>query len=165
MAAVDVLGTVADRLVEGMMFHSDHADLCRLMGFKRLTKLHERGFRDDSSALRMVHGLCIERTGMLVPQGRQERTRTLDRWQGVRRRGIPTEDRAKALESVMSDWLDWEDGTADTYRMAARRLWEMGETALSLRVNDLAEETEAELAGATDLYCRLSASGWDATIA
>ena len=66
---------------------------------------------------------------------------------------------------VMSDWVDWEDGTADTFRTAAHRLWDMGETALSERVNKLADSTESELARASALHNRLVATDWDATIA
>ena len=164
MAAKDVLGAVCDRLVGGMMFHSDHADFCIYMGFKHLTKLHERGYRDDSRSLREFRALCIRRCNTFPTQGRQDRTRTLDRWRSDRT-DIETCDRASALKECMRDWVEWETGTASTYRDAARRLWEMGETALSKRVNDLADETEEELAGATDLMCRLSASDWDATIA
>lgn len=66
---------------------------------------------------------------------------------------------------VMQDWVEWEDGTADVYRNAARRLWDMGETALSMKVCKLADSTESELAEAKFLHNRLVASDWDATIA
>lgn len=70
-----------------------------------------------------------------------------------------------ALVEVMGDWVEWEDGTAETFRSAARRLWDMGETALAMKVNKLAESTEAELAEAKFLHNRLVASDWDVTIA
>lgn len=165
MAAIDVLGMVCDRLVEGMMFHSDRADLCRYMGFERLTKLHEDGFHDDSASFRKVRRMCVERLDAIPPQGRQERGHSLDVWRGKVRRSVTTEERRKCLMEVMSDWVDWEDGTADTFRTAAHRLWDMGETALSERVNKLADSTESELARASALHNRLVATDWDATIA
>lgn len=165
MAAIDVLGTVCDRLVEGMMFHSDRADLCRFMGLKRLTKLHERGFEDDSSSFRRMRKLCVDRLDAFPSQGRQERGRSLDVWRGKARSSVTTEERRKCLMEVMGDWVEWEDGTADTFRTAARRLWDMGETALAMRVNKLADSTESELAEAEALHNRLVATDWDATIA
>lgn len=165
MAAMDVLGTVCDRLVEGMMFHSDRADLCRFMGFERLVKLHEDGFADDSGSFRKVRRLCVERLDTFPSQGRQERGRSLDKWKGRQRSSVTTEERHDALVEVMADWVEWEDGTADTFRTAARRLWDMGETALAKKVNGLADSTESELAEAKFLHNRLVASDWDATIA
>lgn len=164
MAAVDVLGLVSDRLVGGMMFHSDMADLCRYMGFERLAKLHERGFEDDSSAYRKVHRLCVRRTGMLVPSGRQERDRYLDQHRAKRRTDVTDDARADALKDAMARWAEWEEGTGDVFRSAARRLLDMGEMALSERVTKLADDTESELAELNDLRCRLSATGWDATL-
>lgn len=165
MAAIDVLGTVCDRLVEGMMFHSDRADLCRFMGFERLTGLHEDGFSDDSAAFRKVRRLCVSRLDAFPSQGRQERGHVLDAWKGRARHAVTTEERHDALVAVMQDWVEWEDGTAETYRTAARRLWDMGETALAKRVNALADGTESELAEAKALHNRLIATDWDATIA
>lgn len=165
MAAIDVLGTVCDRLVEGMMFHSDRADLCRYMGFEKLTKLHEDGFADDSAAFRKVRRLCVSRLDAFPSQGRQERGHVLDSWKGRARHAVTTEERCDALMAVMQDWVEWEDGTAETYRTAARRLWEMGETALAKKMNGLADDTECELAEAKALHNRLISTGWDATIA
>lgn len=164
MAAVDVLGQVADRLVGGMMFHSDHADLCLYMGFRKLAKLHERGFRDDSASLRRVHRLCVRMVGTFPAQGRQERTRTLDRWHCSDRTRHDEDTRVAALKECMADWIEWEDGTSEEFSSAARRLWECGETSLSREVAKLAEDVDEELAGARDLMCRLVATGWDATI-
>lgn len=165
MAALDVLGQVSDRLVGGMMFHSDMADLCRYMGFKRLTTLHEKGFGNDSSAYRKVHRLCVRRVGMLVPSGRQERDRYLDQFRKENRVDVSDGDRAAALKDAMARWAEWEDGTADVFRTAAKRLHDLGEMALAKHVTDLADDTESELAELDDLRCRLSATGWDATIA
>lgn len=164
MAAIDVLGTVCDRLVEGMMFHSDRADLCRFMGFERLTKLHEHGFEDDSASFRKVRRLCVSRLDAFPSQGRQERGRSLDRWKGRERSSVTTEERRQCLMEAMQDWVEWEDGTADTFRAASRRLWDMGETALSMKVCRLAEATECELAEAKFLHNRLVATDWDATL-
>lgn len=164
MAAVDVLATVADRLVGGMMFHSDHADMCIFMGYKHLIKMHEDGFKDDSANLREIRSLCVRRTGLIPRNGRQERTKTLDRL-SMKRMDVSDDDRMATLKECMSDWIEWEDGTAEVFRNAAKRLHEMGEMALSMRIAKLADETEDELSRARDLWCRLSATGWDATIA
>ena len=43
MGAADVLGTVCDRLVGGLMFHSEHADLFAYLGIEWLAEAHEDG--------------------------------------------------------------------------------------------------------------------------
>ena len=78
MGAVDVVGTVTDRLVGGMMFHSEHADLCRWLGVMWLAKAHEDGYAHDARCLRKLRRMCVDRMGTFPPEGRQERGHALD---------------------------------------------------------------------------------------
>ena len=165
MAASDVLGAVCDRLVGGMMFHSDNADLCMLLGFKRLRKLHEEGYASDSRAHRKVRTMCLRMTNELPAQGRQERGRILDRWRSKSRVDIPHDERIATLKEAVRDWADWERDTAEIYDDAAKRLWDMGECHMSHVIAKMARSASEEMATACDLMCRLEACGWDATIA
>ena len=165
MAASDVLGTVCDRLVGGMMFHSDYADLCMFMGFKRLRKLHEDGYADDSKMHRKVRRMCLRMTNELPAQGRQDRGRILDRWRSKSRLDVPCEERIAALKEALRDWADWERDTSEIYDDAAKRLWDMGECHMSGTISEMARSAAEEMATACDLTCRLEACGWDATIA
>lgn len=159
MAATDVLASMSDKLVGGMMFHSDHADLSRMMGIEWLAELHEDGFAHDCEAFRKVRREGIRHTGMLVPGGRQERTHVLDKWASSK--AWDAQPDAESLRSAMLDWCDWEASAADTYRNAYRRLMDMGEMSLAKLVRKLAEDTELELAEARELMQEMSASGWD----
>ena len=161
MAATDVLGTVCDRLVGGMMFHSDHADLCRLMGFENLAKLHDDGFLHDSKAHSRVRRMALRHTGLVVPNGRQDRTHTLDRWHGVKRMDVSCEQRRDAIRDAMCDWCEWEESAAATYNAAYRRMLDCGHMALARLMEELATDTEDELAHARQMSVEMAASGWD----
>lgn len=161
MSAPDVLGTVCDRLVGGMMFHSDHADLCRLMGVGWLAELHEDGYLHDSKAHAKVRREAIRHTCLIAPSGRQERTHTLDQWQGRKAHEVTREQRQSALEDAMADWCDWEESAAATYRTAYRRMLECGCMELAELMRKLATDTECELAHARELRVEMMACDWD----
>ena len=161
MAAVDVLGTVADRLVGGMMFHSDHADLCAWLDIRWLAKLHEDGYLHDSKCLRKVHRDGVMFLGAMVPDGRQQRTHSLDAYRSTARWSVNADVRKCAVADAMHDWIDWEDGTAKAMNAAYRRLFDCGETAVACRVKDIARDTEEELAHARSLLVEMEAVCWD----
>ena len=161
MAAQDVMGAVCDKLVGGMMFHSDHADLCRLLGVEWLARAHEDGYLHDSKAHAKMRRKYIRHVGMMASAGRQERTRTLDQWRGRRMADVQCDTRPIALRDAMRDWCEWETGAADTYRTAYQRLLSCGHMALAEEARELAVETEDELSRARAMWVEMDACGFD----
>lgn len=161
MAAVDILGTVADRLVGGMMFHSDHADLCMWLGVNWLSGLHEDGYRHDAACLRDIHRMSVRFCGLMPQDGRQQRTHTNDAYRSTPRWSVKADVRETALCDAMHDWVDWEAGTVQVLASAYRRLFDAGETAVACKVKAITKDTEKELAHARDLLCEMEAVGWD----
>ena len=161
MAAVDILGSVADRLVGGMMFHSDHADLCSWLGVGWLAALHEDGYKHDSACLRRVHRMSVRFCGLMAQDGRQQRTHSLDAYHSTARWDVMCDVRRQALRDAMHDWVDWESGTVQVLAGAYRRLYDCGETTLAEGIKAVAEDTEKELSHARDLLCEMEAVGWD----
>lgn len=163
MAAIDVLGNVSDRLVGGMMFHSDHADLCRFIGVEWLVSQHEDGYQHDSKCLRKVHMSAIANLGVMVTDGRQERSHALDAYRKESSWTIAQDVACKALKDSMVDWIEWERGTATMMASAYRRLWDGGELSLANLVRKIAEDTEEELAHARLLMREMDNACWDMT--
>lgn len=163
MSAVDVMGSVSDRLVGGLMFHSEHADLCRWLGIDWLADLHEEGFLHDSSCLRRMRRLALRHTGCMVPEGRQERGHALDAFRGTQRWCVKMDVRETALCDAMHDWCDWEDGTVTVLTSAVNRLESCGELLLADKVRAVAKDTSRELAEARDLMVEMKAVDWDMT--
>jgi len=161
MAATDVMGAVCDRLVGGVMFHSDHADLCAEMGVKWLAELHEDGCAHDMRCLRKMRRLAISHLGSPVPEGRQDRSHALDAYRGVRRWDVAADVRLSALKGAMHDWVDWESGTVTVLTSAYGRLADAGELLLADKVKRIVKDTQDELSGARDLLCEMDAVDWD----
>lgn len=161
MAAPDTLGTVSDRCVGGMMFHSAQADLCRWLGVRWLASMHEDGYHHDSKALRKVRRACIAHCGVMVPEGRQERGHALDAYRSCKRWDVRPDVRAQALKDSVSDWVEWESSTVAILTSAYRRLEDQGEPRLAKVVRGMAEDTQSELAGARDVLCELEGVCWD----
>lgn len=161
MAVQDVLGAVCDRLVGGMMFHSDHADLCRFLGVEWLARLHDDGFLHDSKAHCKVKMMAVRLTDMMVSSGRQERTHALDQWRGMRTTDVTCDKRNQGIADAMDDWCEWEESAASTYRTAYSRLVSMGQMVLADEMRRLAKDTERELAEAKSLRLEMRACGYD----
>lgn len=161
MAAHDVIGAVCDRLVGGVMFHSEHADLCHYAGVDGLAKLHEDGFVHDSRCLRKMRRLCIRHLGVPAPEGRQDRTHALDAHRSTKRWDLSPDVAAATVKDAMHAWVDWESGTVTVLTSACARLMDAGELLLADKVKSMAKETSRELAHARDLMCEMESVGWD----
>lgn len=155
MGCVEALGRVADRLVGGMMFHSDHADTMRLIGFGNLARLHEDGYHDDSKSLRKVHRACIDHLGVIVPQGSQARPEHADVGD------VGQSGRRRMLRSSMEEWAEWESCTS---RLFAECACEMTNAALWDLVHGLQSNVDMELAGARSVMARMDACDWDPSV-
>lgn len=147
------------------MFHSEHADLCRLMGFHGLAEENEDGYAHDSKCLRKVHRIGIDHTGALLPEGRQERSHVLDAYQRHASWDIDADMRRHALECVLDDMVEWEEGTCDVLRRAHACLLDRGEATLAKCVRRILEDTEEELALYRHEHSRFESVNWDLELA
>lgn len=159
MSHAEVMGTVSDRLIGGMMFHSDHADMMRLIGMDGLHRLHEDGFGDDSKSLRRVRVACVEHLCMLPPTARQERTKTLEGMVGRDRSNIGQSEVQRLVRTSMQAWVEWESGTVECLRDAAEKL--IGCASLWNLVRKLQRDTERELSKARDIAREMETCGYD----
>jgi hypothetical protein len=142
-----------------MMFHSDHADAMSVIGMMGLRALHERGFRDDSDAMRMIRRACVRHTCKLPPSGTQKRTDTIDSLVGRDRAGISASEVQRWVRASMQKWVEWEHGTVEAYADAVAEL--EGHETLRRKVRRLQRDTEHELAQARELMLEMEACGYD----
>lgn len=161
MAAHDVMGAVCDRLVGGLMFHSEHADLCRYAGVVWLAELHEEGFWHDTKCMREVKRACVRNLGVPVPEGRQDRSHALDAYRGTKRWDLKPDVTKSIVCDAMHAWVDWEAGTVTVLANATARLESSGELLLADMVRKVAKDTRRELAEARDLMCEMESTCWD----
>lgn len=159
MAACEELGHVADTLVGGMMFHSDHADLMRFVGLGWLADLHEDGYSHDSAAYRKVRSKCIRHTDRICPTADQKRTGSLASVAKRSRLDVSGQDRRQLLKTSLEEWAAWESDAAKAYSEASVALSD--DAALYRLVRKLQRGAERELAEARDYISELSACNWD----
>lgn len=161
MTATEAMGQVSDTLVEGMMVHSDHADLMGLIGLGGFAKLHESGYKHDSRAHRKVRRLCASVTGCVCTQGKLEYSNPFS--QALSRRGqdISAQDRRQLVKSSLEGWHAWESTASSRYAVVADELRSLGEATLLREVLSLQRGAEAEMSEALDLLTELTVCNWD----
>lgn len=164
-SSAKALGSVADRLVGGMMFHSEHADLCWHMGFERLARENEDGYSHDSKCLRKVRRLGIRHLGILLPEGEQRRSGLLGQFSGERCWDVGTNRRRQALERVLTDMVAWEEGTCEVLRDAHECVLTCGDMSIANAVGRMLADTEAELSEYRNELARSRSSNWDLGLA
>lgn len=156
-----MIGAACDVLVGGMMFHSDHGDLCRLLGIEWLAQSHDDGFAHDAKAYKLLRRKAIRHTGELPSYGRQERTTTLDKWRSATADGIEHDDLVHALRQAMDEWCSWEGHAMEEYADACQRLTSLGHMDLADELKSLAKDTEREHAEARALRREMRSCSWD----
>lgn len=159
MGACEEMGRIADTLVGGMMFHSDHADLMRLVGIGWLAGLHEDGYGHDSKSYMKVRRACIGHLGTICPTGDQRKSTTLDKVRGRKSSEISAQDRRQLLKSSLDEWAAWESSAADTYSEAAVGL--IGNATLHKTAKKLQRSAERELVEALRIADELASLNWD----
>ena len=165
VTSIEALGSAVDRLVGGVMFHSEHADLCWYMGLEGLAKENEDGYRHDSKCLRRLHRLAIEHLGMTPPEGQQKRSGLLDQYAKESRWNVTPNTRKRMLEKALTDMVEWEDGTCAVLREAHKSLFENGDAAIAKEVRRILMDTEDELAGYRKELARFQSVNWDLELA
>ena len=116
------MAMVSDRLVGGMMFHQDNADLNEFLGMHGFAKLHEHGFLDDSKSLRKVHRKTILHLGRIPPQGDQKRGNILSKVMAYQSSDLGANDRYRLAVTSLESWMEWERETAKVFGEASESL-------------------------------------------
>lgn len=163
--STEAIGSAVDRLVGGVMFHSEHADLCWYMGLDALAKENESGYSHDSKALRRLHRLCVRHLGTFAPEGAQKRSGYLDPYVGETRWKVSQNVRKRTLEKVLNEMVEWEEGTCAVLRESYSCLLGCGEMTLSNEVGRILADTEDELSGYRDELTRFQSVNWDLELA
>ena len=163
MAAHDVLGTVCDRLVGGVMFHLEHSDLCEWLNVPWLADLHKEGYEHDSACLQKMRRLSVDQLGTFVTEGRQDRSHLLDAYRQTMRWDVTQDVRKATLRDAMQEWIDWESGTVTVLTGACKRLSDGGYLLLSDKVRKIVRDTSDELAEARRLMTEMQSVDWDMT--
>lgn len=161
MSANSVIGAACDTLVGGMMFHSDHADLCRLLGVEWLACLHDDGYLHDAKSHMRVRRKAIMQTCEIPARGRQERAATLDRWSVVSAEEVDVDARVSALRQSMDEWCSWEREAAATYAGAYSHMLTYDRVDLADEMRRLARDAEREHSEACAIRREMRACGWD----
>jgi len=159
MTHAEALGAVSDRLVGGMMFHSEHADLMRMLGITWLAKLHERGFKDDSKAYRKARTLCIRHCGTVAPSGNPPQPDALSQLNGHVKGDIRALDVQRMVKASMQEWRKWESGTAKAMASAADELTDSA--VLWDEVRSMQSDVEDELAMLEEIMCEMDQCSYD----
>lgn len=165
MTPIGAIGSAVDRLVGGVMFHSEHADLCWYMGLDELARENEDGYMHDSKCLRKLHRLAIEHIGITLPEGTQSRSGLLDQYANESRWKVGLNTRKRALERILTDMVEWEEGTCAVLRESHKVLLEDGDATLAKEVRRIIMDTEDELAGYRSELARFQSVNWDLELA
>ena len=165
MTPSEALGSVVDRLVGGVMFHSEHADLCWYMGLDVLAKENEAGYRHDSKCMRRLHRLAIAHLGTTPPEGQQKRSGLLDQYAKESRWNVTPNTRKRMLEKALTDMVEWESGTCAVLREAYGVLFDAGHMTIANEVERILADTEDELAGYRAELARFQSVNWDLELA
>lgn len=159
MGACEEMGRIADTLVGGMMFHSEHADLMRLVGIRWLASLHEDGYEHDAKAYRKARRLCIDHMERMCPTGDQRRPEPVGKAAQTPRQGLSAQDMRQLVKTSLEGWAAWESSAAKAYADASVSL--VGNDTLYRWAKRLQRAAEAELAEVRSAISELSSCNWD----
>ncbi len=154
MDSKNTFSTLLNRMLQGMMFHSENCDYFAFLGFDGYEKLHKVQFLEESMCYRMTKSWFVKYSDLLVPDGGliiQEAVLP-DSWYNLSRKSVDSDNKGELVKTALENWNEWESGTIDIVNQCYLQLMDMGRIDLISIVLNIADDRTNELKFINDLY-------------
>lgn len=162
MAYSDIFSDLSAHFVKGMMTHSQLAnyyDFLSLRGYKRF---HEYQFKCDSCSYRKLNRFYINHYNkMIVEKPVSDPNIIPESWYRYSREDVDAETKKTAIRSGIAEWIRWETNTLTKLQQAHLDLYDDGEVASAMFLEEFIDGVQKELKYAKRMQIDLSAVDYD----
>lgn len=156
MQTGEVFAKIKERLLAGVMFHSDMANYFGFLNLHGFEKMHEYHFFEEAAELREVERYFIEHFNALIPFGQPERAAVIpEYWHNHTRSEVSADAKRRSVRDGIAKWIEWETESKALYAKYYAGLCDIGEIAAAKKVGDLICGVDEELKHAQSLALTL----------
>lgn len=158
---IDVFSKISARQVEGIMRHSQWADLfdfCDLCGEK---KWQECRAMKEFIEMRNLHEYSINHCNKLLAETTTTVKLIPSDWYKATRFDVSENDRKDMLKRIYTEWLNWEKSTKAFYEEQYKVLVENKQIASASKVMELIKDVDEEIKVLSRRMLEYKAVSWD----
>ena len=149
MTVEQIYKTISQRVLSGIMFHSDMIDYYRFLSLDGYAKCHEYRMIDESKAYRKLREKYLHIYDKLIKDDDIPRDSVIpDGWYSHVRQDVNVATIKEAVGDALLVWVEHETDTKKVYEEMATNLRDMGELDSALFVEELVCDVSKELARA-----------------
>lgn len=135
------------------MVHSQMADYYRMLALPDYAECHEHRYMDESCGWRELCKYYTDHYNKLIEEKPIENPKVIpDDWYKVTRNDVDVSTKRRAVKTGMEKWVEWESDTLVMYQSGFKSLMDEGHIAAALFLKKYIEDTDMELARATEWY-------------
>ena len=162
MSELSIFSEIIVRHIEGVMLHTDLADMFDFMamrGFKREQEYHAL---KEFCEMRGVSRYAINHINQM-PNGQGAKGKDIisAAWYNATRYQVSENDRKSKTKELYSKWQEWEKETKELYEKKYKELMDLGAVASALKVKEIICDVDYELKCLERCMLEYSAVGWD----
>ena len=162
MSEITIFNEIVVRQIEGVMMHTDLADIFDFMGLRGFKREHEYHALLEFCEMRSVSRYAINHIEQMPNgQGAKQKDIIPSSWYGATRFDVGESDRKNKVKELYTKWHTWEKETKSIYEKKYKELIDLGAVASALKVKELVCDVDKELKCIEREYIEYSAIGWD----
>jgi hypothetical protein len=162
MTAEEIFGQIAQRQIQGFMFHEQMADYFDFLGLKGYCRCHEYHYYEESASYRRISRYFIEHYNKLVMEMPVSNPHAIpEGWKNHTRQDVDTSTRRNAVRDGFEKWISWEKETKRFYEDMYLELISISEVAGACQVKNLVKDVDRELEKAEKKHLERKADDYD----
>lgn len=165
MTIDEIFTTIGQKMVEGLMFHSQLCDFFCFLGLKGYSKCQKYHYFEESCNYKKLGNYYLTHYGKIILEEGFNNPKVIpENWVKYTRADVNTATRKNSVQSGFEKWVNWETDVKKTYEMLYDELIGLGEVAAGAEVKKYIEDVDEELANATQKWLELRATDWDISL-
>ena len=149
MTTEQIYKTLSQRMLSGIMLHSDMVDYYKFLSLDGYAKFHEYRMIDESKAYRKLRKNYLHNYDKLIKDVELPRDSVIpDGWYAHVRQDVNVATLKEAIGDGLSAWIDHETETKKVYEEMSTELRSIGEIESAIYVEGLVYDVSRELAKA-----------------
>lgn len=162
MEVAEIYSKLANRMVQGMMFHEQMANSYNFLGMKGYEMCHEYHFLEETCNYRKLCRYFVDHHNKLIPYSDIDDPDTIpESWYRYTRQDVDAGTKKNAVKVNLERWVSWEKGTKELYESCYRELMEAGEVASALFVAEFIRDVDCELKKAEKYHLNKVSTSYD----
>ena len=162
MTIEEVFSLTGQRMVEGLMVHSQMSDYYNFLSLKGYAECHKYHYFCESANYKNLCGYYICHCNKLITDRPFNNPKIIpDNWFMFTRQDVDESIRKAAIETGFERWAQWERDSKKLYEQRYQNLIALGEVAAAMEIKKYVIDVDNELADAEKKHLALKAENFD----